>query len=88
MSIPSGMLIEKYRRKKTDGGCFHSGILRIPPAGPGSQLSYGVASLFLIGSGMAMLQVVINPLLRMSGGEEHYAFNSVLAQLIFGLRLF
>ena len=31
-----------------------------------------------------MLQVVINPLLRTSGGEEHYAFNSVLAQLIFG----
>jgi fucose permease len=31
-----------------------------------------------------MLQVVINPLLRTAGGEEHYAFNSVLAQLIFG----
>lgn len=41
-------------------------------------------SLFLVGSGMAMLQVVINPLLRTAGGEEHYAFNSVLAQLIFG----
>ena len=38
----------------------------------------------MIGCGMAMLQVVINPLLRISGGEEHYAFNSVLAQLIFG----
>jgi fucose permease len=37
---------------------------------------------------MAMLQVVINPLLRTSGGEEHYAFNSVLAQLIFGLASF
>jgi fucose permease len=33
---------------------------------------------------MAMLQVVINPLLRVSGGEENYAFTSVLAQLIFG----
>jgi fucose permease len=33
---------------------------------------------------MAALQVVINPLLRAAGGEEHYAFNSVLAQLIFG----
>src|SRR5439155_292442 len=32
----------------------------------------------------AMVQVVINPLLRTAGGEEHYAFNSVLAQLIFG----
>jgi len=35
-----------------------------------------------------MLQVVINPLLRVSGGEEYYAFNSVLAQLIFGLASF
>ena len=33
---------------------------------------------------MAALQVAINPLLRVAGGEEHYAFNSVLAQLIFG----
>ena len=47
-----------------------------------------VLSLFLIGCGMAMLQVAINPLLRTSGGEEHYAFNSVLAQLIFGLASF
>ncbi len=37
---------------------------------------------------MAMLQVVINPLLRVSGGEEHYSFNSVLAQLIFGAASF
>ena len=43
-----------------------------------------VLSLFIIGCGFAMLQVVINPLLRTAGGEEHYAFNSVLAQLIFG----
>jgi fucose permease len=47
-----------------------------------------IISLFLIGCGMAMLQVVINPLLRTSGGEEHYAFNSVLAQLIFGAASF
>src|SRR6185295_13958181 len=42
-------------------------------------------SLFIIGLGMAMLQVVINPLLRTAGGEEHFAFNSVLAQVFFGL---
>ncbi len=47
-----------------------------------------VISLFTIGTGMAALQVVINPLLRVSGGEEHFAFNSVLAQLIFGLASF
>jgi len=41
-------------------------------------------SYFTIGAGMAVLQVAINPLLRVSGGEEHYAFNSTLAQLVFG----
>ena len=29
-------------------------------------------SLFLIGIGMAMLQVAINPLLRVAGGEEQF----------------
>ena len=43
-----------------------------------------ILSLFVIGLGMAALQVVINPLLRVAGGEEHFAFNAVLAQLIFG----
>jgi len=33
---------------------------------------------------MATLQVAINPLLRVAGGEEHYAFNSALAQFVFG----
>jgi fucose permease len=33
---------------------------------------------------MAMLQVAINPLLRVAGGEENFAFYSVLAQLMFG----
>jgi fucose permease len=37
---------------------------------------------------MAMLQVAINPLLREAGGEEHFAFNSVLGQLLFGLASF
>jgi fucose permease len=45
-------------------------------------------SFFIIGSAMAMLQVVINPLLRQSGGEANFAFYSVLAQLIFGLASF
>jgi fucose permease len=48
--------------------------------------SYPVAvvSLFVMGGSMATLQVAINPLLRVSGGEEHFAFNSTFAQLIFG----
>jgi len=84
MSIPAGMLIEKYHEKLVMSAAF---LL----AGIGALLfalvpvfSVAVISLFLIGFGMAMLQVAINPLLRTAGGEEHFAFNSVFAQLFFG----
>ena len=84
MSIPAGILIEKYREKRVMTIAF---IL----AGSGALLfacipvfSVALISLFLIGFGMAMLQVSINPLLRTAGGEEHFAFNSVSAQLFFG----
>ena len=85
MSIPSGMLIKKYKEKKIMiagfvVAFFGALLLALVP-----NYLTAVISLFIIGCGMAMLQVVINPLLRTSGGEEHYAFNSVLAQLIFGL---
>jgi MFS transporter, FHS family, L-fucose permease len=88
MSIPSGMLIEKYKEKKIMVSAFivafvGSLILAVFP----NYLS-AVGSLFLIGCGMAMLQVVINPLLRTAGGEENYAFFSIMAQLIFGLASF
>jgi FHS family L-fucose permease-like MFS transporter len=88
MSIPAGMLIEKYNEKKIMVAAFivaftGSLILAVFP----NYLS-ALGSLFLIGCGMAMLQVVINPLLRTSGGEENYAFYSILAQLIFGLASF
>ena len=55
-----------------------------------SQPTFRVAltSLFLIGVGMTMLQVAINPLLRAAGGEEHFAFNSVVGQLVFGAASF
>jgi MFS transporter, FHS family, L-fucose permease len=43
-----------------------------------------VLSLFVMGSGMATLQTAINPLLRVAGGEEHFAYNSAFAQLVFG----
>jgi FHS family L-fucose permease-like MFS transporter len=88
ISIPAGMLLEKYKEKKIMVTAFlvafaGSLILALFP----NYLS-ALGSLFLIGCGMAMLQVVINPLLRVSGGEEHYAFYSILAQLIFGLASF
>ncbi len=84
MSIPAGMLLERAREKPVMIAAFAVAfggalLFSLLPSYPTAILS-----LFLIGCGMAALQVAINPLLRVSGGEEHYAFNSVLAQLIFG----
>jgi len=84
MSIPAGMLVEKYNEKKMMTVAFivafaGSLLFAVYP-----NYSMALPSLFIIGFGFAILQVVINPLLRTAGGEEHYAFNSVLAQLIFG----
>jgi FHS family L-fucose permease-like MFS transporter len=49
---------------------------------PGYRVAF--ASWFVIGTGMAILQVAVNPLLRVAGGEENYSYNSTLAQLVFG----
>ncbi|MCE1228827.1 MAG: MFS transporter [Firmicutes bacterium] len=88
MSIPAGMLIERFEAKPVLVGAFVLAFL-------GAALfafkpSYGIAlpSLFTIAVGFAMLQVVINPLLRVAGGEEHYAFFANLSQLVFGAASF
>jgi FHS family L-fucose permease-like MFS transporter len=88
MSIPAGMLVERYHEKPVLVASF--GLAFVGSALFATLPRFGVAlgSLFLIGVGMAMLQVAINPLLRVAGGEEHFAFFSVLAQLIFGLASF
>lgn len=88
MSIPSGMLVEKYKEKKIMVAGFVVAFFGAVILAMFPNYLTAVVSLFLIGSGMAMLQVVINPLLRTSGGEENFAFNSNLAQLIFGLASF
>jgi MFS transporter, FHS family, L-fucose permease len=88
MSIPSGILNEKYKEKKIMVIAFVVSFLGSLLLVLFPNYSSYIISLFLIGCGMAMLQVVINPLLRTSGGEENYAFNSVLAQLIFGAASF
>jgi fucose permease len=84
MSIPAGILVEKYKEKNimlvAFGISFAGAILfSFFPT-----YTVFIPSLFLMGTGIAMLQVAINPLLRVSGGEEHFAFNSVMAQLVFG----
>lgn len=84
MSIPAGMLIKKYDEKKMMTIAFVIVCLGSLAFAKFPTYSIALPSLFIIGCGFAILQVVINPLLRTAGGEEHYAFNSVLAQLVFG----
>ena len=87
-SVPAGFLIDRFSEKPVMLAAFVAAL-----AGALSfaiHPSYGVAvvSLFTIGAGMAMLQVAINPLLRVAGGEEHFAFNSAFAQFVFGAASF
>jgi fucose permease len=84
ISIPAGMLVEKYKEKNIMLLAFLIAFLGALLFSVFPNYIVFIASLFMMGAGMAMLQVAINPLLRVSGGEEHFAFNSVLAQLIFG----
>ena len=88
MSIPAGFMTEKYGEKRMMLVGFSFAFLA-------SSLFVGIPSfgvflfsLFTIGLGMAILQVVIYPLLREAGGKENYAFTAVLAQLIFGAASF
>jgi len=84
MSIPSGLLIEKYQEKPIMVAAFGVAFVGASILALFPNYLTAICSLFLIGSGMAMLQVAINPLLREAGGEEHFAFNATFAQLIFG----
>ena len=88
MSIPAGMLVERYKEKRVMLAAFLMALAGALLFASVPRFSVALASLFLIGIGMAMLQVAINPLLRVAGGEEHFAFNSVFAQLVFGLASF
>ena len=88
MSIPAGLLIEKYQEKPVMVAAFVVAFVGSLMLALFPNYLTAVCSLFLIGSGMAMLQVAINPLLREAGGEGHYAFNATLAQLIFGAASF
>ncbi len=88
MSIPAGMLIERFGEKPVIAASFllaFGGCLAFVLS---PSYATFLPSLFTIGMGMAMLQVAINPLLRVAGGEEHYAFFGVMAQLLFGIASF
>ena len=84
MSIPAGFLVERWGEKRLLvfsllGSTAGAVSFALVPA-----YSVAIVSLFVMGLGMAALQVAINPLLRVAGGPEHFAFNSAFAQLVFG----
>lgn len=88
MSIPGGMLISAFSEKAVIVSGFAAALLGALSFALSPTYSVAVPSLFVIGAGMALLQVAINPLLRVAGGEENMAFNSATAQFIFGLASF
>jgi fucose permease len=87
-SIPAGVLIESIGEKKSMLIAFSLNLIGSLSFAINPTYTIALGSLFVIGIGMSMLQVIINPLMRTAGGEENFAFYSVLAQLVFGLASF
>ncbi len=88
MSIPAGFLVDRFTEKPVIVASFVAGFAGSLSFALLPTYSVALVSLFMIGAGMAALQVAVNPLLRVAGGEEHFAFNSAFAQLIFGAASF
>jgi fucose permease len=88
ISIPAGFLLERRGQRVTLLGALCLNVLGCLLIASSASYLAVVAGLFVIGLGMAMLQVVINPLTRSTVGEEHFAFYAVLGQLVFGVASF
>jgi fucose permease len=88
MSIPAGFLVDRYSEKPVMVFSFAAGLAGSLSIALHPTFLVTVISSFVIGAGMASLQVAINPLLRVAGGEENFAFNSAFAQLVFGAASF
>jgi len=88
LSIPSGFLVERWGEKKLMVGAFLAGTAGALTFAVLPTFQVATISLFVMGAAMAALQVAINPLLRVAGGAEHFAFNSTFAQLVFGCASF
>ncbi len=85
ISIPAGALVEARGPRPTLLAAFALNLLGCLAISVYPTYAVVIGGLFVIGVGMAMLQVVINPLTRATGGEGHFAFFSVMGQLVFGL---
>ena len=74
MSIPAGLLIDRFGEKPVLFGGFLMPFIGTILFACMHTYPMLLASSFIIGLGMAMLQTVLNPLQRTVGGEENYAF--------------
>jgi MFS transporter, FHS family, L-fucose permease len=88
LSVPAGFLVESWGEKKVMLASFAVALAGALLFALLPVYHVSILSLFMIGGSMAALQVAINPLLRVAGGEEHFAFNSAFAQLVFGAASF
>jgi len=88
ISIPAGMMVERFGARAILLGAFALNLLGCAAIAWLPSYLVVIGGLFVIGLGMAMLQVVINPLTRTAGGEAHFAFFSVMGQLVFGAASF
>jgi len=88
MSVPAGMLRDRYSEKPVMAAAFAAALAGCLAFALHPVYWMAAPCLFLVGAGMAVLQVAINPLLRVAGGEEHFAFHSAMAQLVFGMASF
>ena len=87
-SIPAGMLVEARGEKPVILAAFAASLAAAAAFAAVPVYAMAMASFAVIGLAMAALQVAINPLLRVAGGEEHYAFYSAFAQFVFGAASF
>src|ERR1700689_4229634 len=83
MSIPAGFAVQRWGEKKPMVASFVAAPLGAASFAAFPRYAMAVTSVFVIGAGMAVLQVAVNPLLCMAGGEGGAAFNSGGTQLIF-----
>jgi MFS transporter, FHS family, L-fucose permease len=88
LSVPAGFLVESWGEKKVMLASFALALAGALLFGWLPLYRVSILSLFLIGGSMAALQVAINPLLRVAGGEEHFAFYAAFSQLVFGAASF
>src|SRR4051794_34959350 len=88
ISIPAGFLLERRGQSVTMLSALGLNVLGCLLIATSASYLAVIAGLFVTGLGMAMLQVVINPLTRSTVGEGHFAFYAVLGQLVFGVASF